>query len=39
IIAVNKMLENDIRRLPVIDNGRLVGIITTTDIVSAFSGK
>jgi len=39
ITAVNKMLENDIRRLPVIDNGRLVGIITTTDIVTAFRDK
>src|SRR3989344_5678619 len=33
--AVEKMLDNDIKKLPVIDSGKLVGILTTSDIVIA----
>jgi len=31
-IAVEKMKKHKIKRLPVIDNGKLVGIVTSTDI-------
>ena len=31
-VAVQRMVNNRIRRLPVIDNGKLVGIITVTDL-------
>jgi CBS domain-containing protein len=33
--AVKLMLERNIRRLPVVENGRLVGLVTLTDIISA----
>ena len=33
--AVKLMIENKIKRLPVIDNGKLVGIITASDIITA----
>ncbi|HEX55118.1 MAG: inosine-5-monophosphate dehydrogenase [Candidatus Altiarchaeales archaeon] len=39
LTAVTKMLENDIRRLPVVEDGKLVGIITTTDLIRAFAEK
>ncbi len=32
--AADKMVENKIKRLPVIDSGKLVGIITATDLIS-----
>ena len=35
--AARAMAQLNIRRLPVIDNGRLVGIITSADIVSAIA--
>jgi CBS domain-containing protein len=31
-VAVQRMVNNRIRRLPIIDNGQLVGIITVTDL-------
>lgn len=31
-VAVQRMVNNRIRRLPIIDNGNLVGIITVTDL-------
>ena len=33
--AVNLMLEHHVRRLPVVRDGRIVGIITSTDILTA----
>lgn len=33
--AATAMLENDIKKLPVMENDKLVGIITTSDIVAA----
>ena len=36
IDALELMLTNHIMRLPVLDNGKLVGIITTTDLVNVF---
>jgi len=32
--AAEKMVENKIKRLPVLEEGRLVGIITATDLIS-----
>ncbi len=32
--AVQKMLNNKIRRLLVVDDGKLVGVITQTDLTS-----
>src|SRR3972149_1462135 len=32
--AVNLMLENKIKKLPVIDEGKIIGIITASDIIS-----
>ncbi|MEM4367497.1 MAG: CBS domain-containing protein [Candidatus Aenigmatarchaeota archaeon] len=32
--AAEKMVENKIKRLPVLDGGKLVGIITATDLIS-----
>ena len=32
-IAANKMVENDISGLPVVDGDSLVGVITKTDII------
>ena len=32
--AVDSMVKNRIKKLPVVDNGKLVGMITTSDIVS-----
>jgi len=32
--ACRVMTENDIKRLPVVDKGKLVGILTATDIIS-----
>lgn len=32
--AADIMVENKIKRLPVVDNGKLVGIITATDMIS-----
>lgn len=34
--AAEVMRENKIKRLPVIDNGKLVGIVTLTDIMANF---
>ncbi len=31
-VAVQRMVNNRIRRLPIIDNGKVVGIITVTDL-------
>lgn len=31
-VAVQRMINNRIRRLPIIDKGKLVGIITVTDL-------
>ena len=31
-VAVQRMINHKIRRLPVIDNGKIVGIITVTDL-------
>jgi CBS domain-containing protein len=33
------MADNEVNRLPVVDEGRLVGIITRGDIVSAIAGR
>ena len=33
--AVQMMIENRIKKLPVVDGGRLVGIITASDIIWA----
>lgn len=33
--AAKFMLEHNIRRLPVVENGRLVGLVTLTDLISA----
>lgn len=35
--AVSKMLSNDIHHLPVVQDGKLVGIVTTTDLGTVFS--
>ena len=37
--AVQKMLNNKIRRLLVVDNGKLVGVITQTDLTSFLRSK
>jgi CBS domain-containing protein len=34
--AMSQMLDRHISSLPVVENGKLVGIITTTDLVMAF---
>jgi CBS-domain-containing membrane protein len=31
-VAVQRMVNNRIRRLPIIENGKVVGIITVTDL-------
>jgi len=31
-VAVQRMVNNRIRRLPIIENGKLIGIITVTDL-------
>jgi len=36
--AARKMAELDIRRLPVLENGKLVGIVTDTDMIAVSSG-
>lgn len=36
--AARLMLEHKIGALPVVDNGRLIGIVTETDILRAFVG-
>ncbi len=35
--AASLMVENDINRLPVVERGRLVGIVTRADLVRAFT--
>ncbi len=35
--AARIVLENDIRRLPVVDGGKLVGMLTTADLVNAIA--
>jgi len=35
--AVNEMITNDIHHLPVIQDGKLAGIVTTTDLGTVFS--
>lgn len=35
--AVEKLLSNDIHHLPVMDEGKLAGIITTTDLGTVFT--
>ena len=37
--AIQKMLNNNIRRLLVLDNQKLVGVITQTDLVSYLRDK
>ena len=37
--AVKKMLNNNIRRLLVLDNKKLVGVITQTDLASYLRDK
>ena len=37
--AVQKMLNNNIRRLLVLDNKKLVGVITQTDLASYLRDK
>jgi len=37
--AVQKMLNNKIRRLLVVDDGKLVGVITQTDLTSFLRSK
>ena len=37
--AVQKMLNNKIRRLLVVENGKLVGVITQTDLTSFLRSK
>ena len=37
--AVDKMCKHNIRRLPVMDNGQVVGILTTTDILNDLQGE
>ena len=32
--AVDLMVKNKIKKLPVVDNGKLVGMVTTSDIIS-----
>jgi CBS domain-containing protein len=33
------MMDEGIHRLPVLDNGKLVGIISTTDLVKAIADR
>jgi signal-transduction protein with cAMP-binding, CBS, and nucleotidyltransferase domain len=33
-VAADQMVRRNIRRLPVVENGRLVGIVTDTDLIS-----
>lgn len=35
--AVNEMITNDIHHLPVVQDGKLAGIVTTTDLGTVFS--
>jgi len=35
--ALEKMLENQINRLPVLDKNKLVGVVSTTDIINAYT--
>jgi len=37
--ATNLLLDNSISSLPVVDNGQLVGIITTKDLLSYYRGR
>lgn len=37
--AAEMMMEEGIHRLPVLDNGKLVGIISTTDLVKAIADR
>lgn len=37
--AAEMMMEEGIHRLPVLDNGQLVGIISTTDLVKAIADR
>lgn len=32
VVAVNKMMENDVKHLPVVHSKKLVGIVTQTDV-------
>ncbi|HXP51103.1 MAG TPA: CBS domain-containing protein [Bacteroidia bacterium] len=34
-VAVQRMINNKIRRLPVMESGKVVGIITVTDMAKA----
>ena len=34
-VAVQRMINNKIRRLPVMESGKIVGIITVTDMAKA----
>ena len=38
-VAVQKMLNNNIRRLIVLENGKLVGVITQTDLAQYLRSK
>lgn len=37
--AAKKMMINDVRRLPVVTNGKLVGIITVADLAKNLAGQ
>jgi CBS domain-containing protein len=37
--ALKVMASNQVRRLPVVENGRLVGVLAQADIAEADSGK
>ena len=39
LAAAEKMVSNKIRKLAVADNGKVVGIITTTDLIKEISKK
>jgi CBS domain-containing protein len=38
-IAVQRMFNNKIRRLPILENGKLVGIVTVSDLAKHFRTK
>jgi len=37
--AIRTMVENDVRRLPVTDKGRIIGIFTTSDVTKLVAMK
>ena len=36
--AINQMIENKVKRLPVVQDKKLVGIVTTTDVLAHYEG-